>query len=108
MRLGLCEVDLHIAEAELKDLGKILLLHAAQQRLDPSQQLRWIERLGQIIVGAQFQPNNTVDYLRLGSKHQDGHVESSLPDLAAHVKAILTRQHDVENNDVECSGDRLG
>ena len=45
-------------------------VRAAQQRLDPAQQLAQAERLGQVVVGAQLQADDLVDLLVTGGQHQ--------------------------------------
>ena len=45
----------------------------AQDRLDPGQELAWIERLGQIVIRPHFKPDDAVGFIAKGSQHQDRH-----------------------------------
>src|SRR5208282_5064591 len=48
------------------------LLPAAQDRADAGQELARIARLGQIVVGAEFETDDAVGLLAHGAQHDDG------------------------------------
>ena len=62
------------AEHQLLDLGRRRRAAAAQDVVDAQDQLARIERLGQIVVGAGFQPGDAAVGLRQRRQHQDRHV----------------------------------
>src|SRR5687767_6370009 len=69
---------------------------AAEPRMDSSGQLLETERLDQIIVGADLEPHHPVHLFTLGGHHDHRHVNPAPPQLATHVKAAETWQHEVE------------
>ncbi|OIQ63275.1 hypothetical protein GALL_551850 [mine drainage metagenome] len=72
-------------------------LRAAQQGAQPGQQFARAERLGQIVVGADFEADHPVDFLATRRQHQDGHI--ALPaQFTRESQSILPRQHQVEDH----------
>ncbi len=63
-------------------------------------QLARVERLGQIIVGADLQPDDTIDILALGGDHQHRHV-ADRAQPAAERQPVLPRQHHVEDREID-------
>ena len=74
-------------------------LGAAQDGLDPGQQLQWTERLGDVVVGADLQAPNLVQLLAARRQHQDRRV-GDLADPPQHLEPIQARQADVQQHDV--------
>ena len=74
---------------------------AAQHGLDPRQQLARIERLGQVIVSAQFQTLNAAGLIALGGEHDDRHLIVGFAQAAAGRQPVLAWQHQVEHHQVE-------
>ncbi len=74
---------------------------APQQRFQPRQQLERLEWFAKIVIRAQLQAQDFVDYLATRSQHQNRRRDTSLPQIAAHIKAVFARQHDVQNDHVE-------
>src|SRR3954453_715438 len=72
---------------------------AAQDRLDASDQLARVERLGQVVVGAHLEPDDLVDVVVAGGQHQDWHVRGGA-DLPAHLEPVDVGQHQVEHHQV--------
>jgi hypothetical protein len=72
--------------------------HAAQQRLDAREQLGHLERLGEVVVGAELQPDDAVEHLGARGEHQDGRRDAALPQRPAHVEPVAAGQHDVEHD----------
>jgi hypothetical protein len=62
------------------------------------------ERLRQIVVGAQLQPDHAIDLLSARREHQDRRVVASLAQRAADVEAVPVRKHEVQDDEVERAG----
>ncbi|MCY1440033.1 hypothetical protein D9M71_562900 [compost metagenome] len=75
-------------------------LDPAQQRLDPGHQFKHRERLGQVVVGAQFQAEDAVHFTGAGAGDDDRCVVRHGPGPAANFQAVDARQHQVENQGV--------
>jgi hypothetical protein len=58
-----------------------------------------VERLGEVVVGADLEADDLVDVVVARGQHQDRHV-GRRPDLAAHLEPVDVRQHQVEHNEV--------
>ena len=82
---------------------------AAQNRLDPGDQLLRAERLGQVIVRADFESGHDVALLGFRGQHDDRH--SSGPRIAAEAaadrQAVDTGQHQIEQNQIRFEFGRL-
>ena len=72
----------------------------AQDRLHARQQLARIERLRQIIVGAEIEPDDAIDVVAAGRQHQHGRSRARLAQLLQHVESRQAGKHDVENDEV--------
>ena len=72
---------------------------AAQQRLDASLQLARAERLGDVVVGAEFEADHPVCLIGGRGQHYDGYLGVAT-DLLAQGKAVVAGHHDIENNQV--------
>lgn len=55
--------------------------------------------VGQVIVGAQFQPAHAVAYGISRGEHEDGRAHAPRAQLLAHPPAIQTGEHDVQDDD---------
>ena len=64
------------------------------------QQFARIERLGEVVIRAHFQPDDAIDVLAARSQHDDGHLRFGA-DLAAQAEAVFARQHHVENQKID-------
>ena len=84
------------------------MLHAAQERFDARQQFGRFERLGEVIVGPQFQAYDAIVELGLGGEHEDCDVVALLAQFAADFQAALAGQHDVEHDEIEPLLEGLG
>ena len=73
---------------------------APQQRLESGHQLDRLERLRQIVVGAELQADDLVDDLPPRREHQDWRGDAALAYRAADVEAVHSRQHHVEHDQV--------
>ena len=74
---------------------------AAEQRLDARQQLAHVERLGQVVVGAELEADDAVDDLPARGQHQQRRLHAASAEVAADVEAVLARQRDVEDQQIE-------
>ncbi len=59
--LAVLKVHLDILEVKGPQGDAILFFDAPEQRCDPGQELRGVERDGQTIVGPEFEPGDSVD-----------------------------------------------
>ncbi len=76
---------------------------AGEQALDPGQQLRRVERLDEVVVGARAQAADLLLDLPLGGEHDDRNVAGGAllgPDLGRDLVAVELGQHDVEQDQV--------
>ena len=73
---------------------------SAQDRLDPGQQLTRIEGFGQIVVGPDLQPHDTVSFITQGCQHQDrnGPLRTQ---TSADREAIFARHHHIQHDQIE-------
>src|SRR4029079_8883674 len=76
------------------------VLAAPQDRLDARDQLAAAEGFGQVIVGPPFQADHAIDLVTLGGEHDDWDAGLS-PDAPAQRQPVLTRQHEVEEDEVD-------
>src|ERR1700722_5277366 len=98
------EVDSHLADLKRTLIGtgqcRPRHLRSPQRRLDPAGELAQRERLGDVVVGAELEPDDLVDLLGLGRQHDDRH-RAAAPQLPADLEPIDPRQHQVEHDEVE-------
>ena len=80
-------------------------LDAAQQRLDPRDELAHRERLGHVVVGADAEADEHVGLVVAGGEHEDRDRALGL-DAAADLEAVDAGQHDVEHDDVGVAAGR--
>src|SRR5262245_17063 len=73
---------------------------ATQLDVNTRQQFTDAERLGDVIVRADFQPDDLVNLLAARGQHNDGGVHPFAPQLAAHIQPAQAGQHDVEQNQI--------
>src|SRR4051794_3730097 len=74
---------------------------AAERRLHARAELAHRERLGDVVVGAELEPEDLVDLLRLGREHDDRHGLALRPQAPADLQAVHARQHHVQDHEVE-------
>lgn len=73
---------------------------AAAQRPDAGHQLRELERLAQVVVGAEVEPGDPVLHGTGGGEHQDPGPGAGGDEPARHVVAVHPRQVAVQDDDV--------
>src|SRR5207248_2644788 len=103
------ELDLFLADAhfaptgvdmEVAVLDRLALEIAAvrrrapEDRLHAGNELAWVERLRQIVVGADFEADDLVDVLVARGQHQDRYV-ARLTNALRHLDAVDVREHQV-------------
>ncbi len=92
-------VDEQVAVADLLRLGpRALRRRAAEDRLHAGHQLARVERLREVVVGADLEPDDLVDVLVARGQHQDRDV-GALADPAADLHAVDVREHEVEHDE---------
>ena len=67
----------------------------------PRQQFPLVERLGEIIVGADFQPDDPVDRIVFRRDDQDRQARPAGAQALAYFQPILAGQHQVEDQAIE-------
>src|SRR5437879_1319493 len=72
----------------------------AQHRLDAAEQLARIERLGDVVVGAELESDNAVHILAARGEHDDGHLRAAAH-VAAYRQAVLAREHEIEHQQID-------
>ena len=75
-------------------------VRAAQERLDPAHQLAQAERLGQVVVRPELQPDDLVDLVVAGGQDEDGHLGAGRPEAPEDLEAVHPGQADVEDDEV--------
>src|SRR5215472_17128050 len=97
--LAAVEIDFDVSEAATAGLR--LGTGAAKQGFDSGAELVHAERLGDVIVGAEFQTHHLFGFLRLGGEHENRRAAAAAAEIAADFKSILAGQHDVEHDQIE-------
>ena len=96
------EVDRDRPRLDLHRLGqrRAVEFAAAQLGADAAEQLAHREGLGDVVVGADLEPDHLVDLGVLGGEDDDRH-GAARAHVAADVEAARPRHHDVEDQQVE-------
>jgi hypothetical protein len=79
----------------------------AQDAPDPGQEFPWIEGLGEVVVGADLQPDNPVDGFSGSGEHDDRNA-TAIPKLARQNEPILPRHFQIENDEADRPDTRHG
>lgn len=93
-------LEIHLQVAEAID-PRLFLFGAPQCRFYTGPQFSRAERLSDVIVRPEFQPHHFLGFLGFGGQHDDRRLEASTPQFTADFKAILPRQHQVQQDQVE-------
>ena len=92
------EVDVELAELDRRDgPGRD---PAPQVGADAGEQLREVERLGQVVVGAGIEAQHDVDLLGPGGEHDHGRLGVPFAQPAADLDAVHVGQAQVEQHEV--------
>ena len=73
----------------------------AQYGADTGQQLARVERFWDVVVGADFQAHDTVNFFPFRRDHNDRHRVALAAQAAANGQAIFARQHQIQHHQVE-------
>ncbi len=104
-RLAAGRVDGDARRAQLVgDRGRV---GAAQHRAQPGEQLARRERLGDVIVGTELEPDHAIGLVAARGQHDDGHAVAGVADLAENRKAVEAGHHHVEQHGVEAARGEL-
>src|SRR4051794_25462089 len=99
--------EVHLDPPELDDRWELRRsrrpLAASEDRANPCRELAGAERLRDVIVRAELQPDDLVDLRITRREHHDRHARFS-PNLARHFEAGKLRQHEVEQDEVRRGG----
>src|SRR6185437_16767034 len=98
-QLGIEMISSKIEYLVVRFLVQIVI--AFQYRLDLHQQHLAIERLGDIIVGAQFISLYDIFLHRLCTKEEKRNIRIHVTYLFGKRKAVHMRHHDVEQTEIE-------
>ncbi len=71
-----------------------------QHCLDARHQFPRVERLRQVVVGADFKPDDAVHVVALGRQHDDRHRVAAAAQAPAYRQPVFPRQHEVEDHQV--------
>jgi len=97
-------LDFEIADGE--NLRRRIGGTSAKNGANAGDQFARIERLWEIVVGAGFESGNAVGVISAGSEHDDGNLRMET-NAAENFAAVENRPHDVEDDDLECLGERF-
>ena len=75
-------------------------MRPAKHRIHPRHQFARVERLHDVIVGADFKADDAVKFLTAGGE-QDHRDVVGLTDMTTERQAVLARHHDVEDDEVD-------
>jgi len=99
-------IEFEASETKDRVAGAGQALPSPQDRPDPGQKLARVERLRQVIVGADLEADDPVRVVAARGQHEDRHLRTH-PDPAADFEAVDVGQHDVQDDGVEArAGDR--
>jgi hypothetical protein len=98
-------VEDHVADLEClaRQLGRFFHGRATQDGADPGYELAQPVGLGDVVVGADLEADDSVELGPLRGDHDHRHL-ALRPQLAAHVDARQLRQHHVEQHEVGAHG----
>src|SRR3954453_2123644 len=97
------EVDAQLVDVQRLLVGdRVAPRHPAapERRLDAAAELAQRERLGDVVIGAELEPEDLVDLLGLRREHDDRH-GAARPEAPADLEAVEPRHHHVEHDEVE-------
>ena len=95
-------------DAQAADVDRLLVVvlglghpGAPQRGLHARAELAHRERLGDVVVGPELEPEHLVDLLRLGGEHDDRDGRALRAQALADLEPVHARQHQVEHHEVE-------
>ena len=97
VRLAPARVDAQVADLDRAGAAG-RRVGPAKDGADAGDQLARVERLGDVVVGAQLEPDDRVDVLGARGQHDDRRLAATA-DLAAHLPAVQLGEHQVEDDE---------
>src|SRR5262249_49375334 len=73
-------------------------------RLDAGAELARAERLGDVVVGAEFQAQHLLAFVSLSREQDDGSADPAPPELTANIEAVNGPEHHIQQDQVEPAG----
>src|SRR3990172_1021603 len=98
-----CEIQLELSERELllRLLARFLEeREATEHHFDPREELSHRERLYQVVVTPELEPEHAIELLVPGGQEDDREDFGEPPDLPAQLEPVHARHHDVQDQDV--------
>ena len=100
-RVHLVRALVHLDVGEAQDAVVLgLVPDAAQDGVDPGDDLGQGERLGHVVVAADGQAGHLVLDGVAGGEEEDGHPDPVGPQPPGHLEPVEVGQHDVEDDQV--------
>src|SRR5205814_9955229 len=103
--LALVDVDAEIAVCENFRVDDVLSLRqridATQQRFHTRDQLANAERFGEVVVGADLESDDAIDFRRTRGEHQDRRVSLARAHTSRDLETVDGWKHDVEDEQIE-------
>ncbi len=90
-------IDRDVADDQARQRVLVARLHAAQHGVDARGQLARVERLGQVVVGADLEADDAIDVLAAGGEQDDGN-GGTLSQGTQNLEAVLLGQHHIQNH----------
>ena len=92
-------IDLDLSN--FQGTGRQGSLETAQHSFNASDEFSRAERLGNVVVGAEFETEHAVGFAALGGQenHRDGREAGSLADGATNFEAVFPGHHDVKDEE---------
>lgn len=75
---------------------QVSVVRAAQYRARPGDQFARVKRLGQVVVGAQLDADDSVHCVALRGDHDDRHRQRAAAEAAANRQSVLAWHHQVK------------
>jgi hypothetical protein len=96
-QFGAREIDFQVAESK-----NVLFFsfEPSQHRPDARAEFPRTEGFGHIVVGSQIEPKDLFSFMCFGGQNNDGGTHVCSPEIAANVKAIASRKHHIQNNQI--------
>src|SRR4029077_2507724 len=96
-----CSPDIYSDRTKLANSLSRADGQAPQEGLNTRNQLGGLERLRDVVVGAEIESNNLIDRLIPDRQHQNRSRHPLLADAAANIESAAIRQHDIQDNQIE-------
>ena len=92
-----CDVDRQVLQGDA--LVGLVVVSAAQPRTDAGHQFLGFEGLGDVVIGSRLKAGDDVGGIGTSGQHNDRHIRD-VPDGPAHVEAVHSGKHDVQQDQV--------